>query len=423
MARKYFDRSRITRRKFTAPALAVILAASIVHAAIAWADEARTSHTWASKVYAAEDDFGLRLLRTLTDGNGGNAIISPFSVSMALAMTYNGASGETKAAMAKTLGIAQFSDDDFNNANRSLIKEFNSLDPTVQLEIANALWVQSGYTFNPAFLDLSRDAYDAPVESLDFARTPGQAVSTINDWTSKKTHGKIPTILDRVDSLTRLVLTNAAYFKGQWKDRFYKEATKVKTFHLSGGESLQTPMMTEFGRFQYAENDAFQEIVLPYLNERFAMYVVLPRKLNGLPDFIRSLDEKHWHDWRNGLKDRAGTIVLPKFESSYGSQFNDALKKMGMAVAFGQNADFSQIHSPPELYISDVEHKTYVKVDEEGTEAAATAEVMDIGRGIASSFHEPPPFEMIVDHPFFFAIADQYTGVLLFAGVVTNPTK
>ncbi|HEY6417937.1 MAG TPA: serpin family protein [Candidatus Binataceae bacterium] len=370
------------------------------------------------------NDFGLLLLRTLTDGSGANVMVSPLSVSLALAMTYNGAAGDTKAAIAKTLGAASLSDEDFNRNNRSLLDTIQKADPAVQMEIANALWVQSGFSIRPEFLKLSHDYFDASPESVDFARDPAKAAATINGWVKEKTRDKIPEIIKATEITghsTALVLTDAVYFKGRWVVPFDKTKTELKTFHLQGARSVTTPMMAQEGKFEYAETESFQAIRLPYGNNRFAMYVFLPRTNSSLPDFIRSLDEAHWREWTGKLAERQGTIVLPKFESTYGQLLNAALKAMGMGVAFERSsADFSRIH-PPHLWIDFVEHKTYMKVDEEGTEAAAATAV-----GMSNDFvraNPPPPFKMIVDHPFFCAIAEQQSGALLFAGVVTDPTQ
>ena len=373
-----------------------------------------------AQVPSAVNDFGLRLLRTLTDGSGANAIVSPLSVSLALAMTYNGASGATKAAMAGTLGIAAISDEEFNRNNRSLLDRIQKADPAVQIEIANALWPQAGFRINPDFLRLSRDFFDAAPESLNFRENPQQAASRINDWVKERTQGKIPEIIKDLSRSTVLVLTDAVYFKGRWTVPFDRKETKPRSFHLTRARFIMVPMMAQGGEYRYLETGSFQAIRLPYGNDQFAMYVFLPRESTGLPDFLRSLNEQHWNQWLSTLITRKGQIVLPRFESTYGRRLNDSLTSMGMGVAFGPDADFSRIYPPPHwLRINDVEHKTYVKVDEQGTEAAAATSV-----GIVAKLVRPTPsFEMIADHPFFCAIVEERSGAMLFAGIVTNPTQ
>jgi serine protease inhibitor len=368
------------------------------------------------------NDFGLRLLRTLTDGAGKNVIVSPLSVSLALAMTYNGAAGDTRIAIAKTLGAASLTDEAYNRNNRALLDTIGKTDPAVQIDVANALWTQSGFAINPDFLKLNHDFYDASVEGLDFERDPQDAVNTINAWVNDKTHAKIRTILKEVEPTTRVVLTDAVYFKGRWTFPFDAKKTEPRIFHLQSGDSVTAPMMIRTGEYLYFENDAFQAIRLSYGNDRFAMYVFLPRKAGGLPDLLRTLDQPHWREWSSKLAKCEGRIVLPKFESTYSQRLDDVLKSMGMAIAFHESADFSRIHPPPPpLLISEVEHKTYVKVDEEGTEAAAATAIVT---GLVSAIQPAPArFEMVVDHPFFCAIAEAQSGALLFAGVVTDPTQ
>jgi serine protease inhibitor len=180
------------------------------------------------------------------------------------------------------------------------------------------------------------------------------------------------------------------------------------------------PMMVQRGEYHYLETDSFQTIRLPYGHDRFAMYIFLPRKSSGLPDFLHSCDEHNWNQWLSRLVTHKGQIVLPRFESTYGHKLNDALTAMGMGVAFGPEADFSRIYPRPRwLRINDVEHKTYVKVDEEGTEAAGATSVGMVARLVTAT----PPFEMIADHPFFCAIVEEQSGAMLFAGVVTNPAQ
>ena len=392
---------------------------------VARCDDAKPAESPDRTFTARLNDFGFRLLDALARGNSGNVIISPYSVSIGLEMTYNGAAGDTKAAMAKTLAVSGMSDKQLNQDYAQMIEWVEKADPSAQLDGANALWVQSGFSINPAFLKVAHQFYAATVESVDFSTNPDGAANTINEWVSRSTHGKIPTIVKSPDPNTRLILTDAVYFKGRWQRPFTKSATQPRPFHLQGASpaDVEVPMMVQDGEYQYFETDTLQAIALPYGNAHFQMYVLLPRGKGGLADLMRSLDESHWREWTNKLSFREGEIVLPKFETTYAEQLNDALKNMGMAVAFdATKADFSLIHQPPPaLYIGDVEHKTYVKVDEEGTEAAAATSVaVELAAKVSSL---PPPFKMIVDHPFFFAIGERHTKALLFAGIVTNPTS
>lgn len=273
------------------------------------------------------------------------------------------------------------------------------------------------------FLKLSEEFYQASVDSLDFTQDPQKAAGTINGWVNRKTHGRIPTIISNADRNTRLIVTDAVYFKGRWASPFDKKATQTQPFHLPEGGSTPVPLMVQSGEYPYFETDTFQAIRLSYGNGRFALYVFLPRKIQGLPSLMRALDQRHWNEWTGKLVECKGKISLPRLRLNYARSLNDALKAMGMAMAFDSTrADFSRIHPPPPaLFIQDVEHKTYVELDEEGTRAAAATSVQ-IGVAMVQT-NEPPPFEMVVNHPFFCAIAEQQSGALLFAGIVTNPAR
>ncbi len=372
-----------------------------------------------SRVSSATDDFGFRLLNALAKDPTENTIISPLGVATAFAMAYNGAAGDTKTEMAKTLALGSLGDEDINRANHYLMHTLAEADPAVQTEIANALWVQKDFPINPDFRTVCESFYDASAASLDFIGDPTGAAAAINSWVDKNTHHRIPVLVAGIGRDTRLMLTDAVYFKGRWSSPFKKAQTRPRPFHLLSGDSRQTAMMDQSGDYSYLENQDFQAIRLPYGNKRYAMYVFLPRKAAELPDFIRSLDETHWTQWTSQFARRSGQIVIPKFETTYSKQLNDTLKEMGMRLAFDVGrADFSRIH--PYLFISDVEHKTWVKVDEEGTEAAAAT---SIGISVAAVRAGPiPAFVMIVNHPFFFAITEEQSGALLFAGVVMDPT-
>ena len=402
--------------------VAMLLWALIGSSSVARCDVVKSAASPDPKFTARLNDFGFRLLGTLATASSDNVIISPYSVSLALAMTYNGADSDTKTAMAKTLAISGMSDEQLRKASLQMIEAVEKADPSVQLESANALWVQSGFSIKPGFLKVTH-FYDATVKSVDFYTNPGGAADTINAWVRRSTHGKIPTIVKSPDPVARLILTNAIYFKGRWQRRFDKSASRLRPFHLEGPQTgeIQVPMMVQSGKYDYVETDTFQAIALPYGNTRFQMYVLLPRGKSTLPDLMHTLDESHWRDWTGKLSYREGKLVLPKFETTYAQNLSNPLGAMGMAVAFDvDKADFSLIHQPPpNLHINDVEHKTYLKVDEEGTEAAA-----GMAAGMSADFvraNPPPPFEMVVDHQFLFAIGEHQTQALLFVGVVTNP--
>jgi serine protease inhibitor len=393
-------------------ALMIVVAASIPE--MIRADQ-KPAETAASSI----NDFGLHLLRALSAGHETqNTIISPVSVAQALAMTYNGAAGNTYLAMGLALRIANMGDD-LNPLNRSLMETIKTADPSVQMAIANALWAQKGFKIDPAFIKTVRTYYKAPIRSLNFEGNPEDAAAVINHWVDNATKGKIPTIVQNPSPSTRLVLTDAVYFKGKWMWPFPKKATVPRDFHVAPANIIKMPMMRVEHHFDYLENDDFQAVRLPYGNQRFAMYILLPRKRDGLAGLAGELSESKWRQWETRFANRKGTVVLPRFTMTYQAQLNDALSKMGMGVAFSDDADFSRINQAAKLKISDVEHRTFIKVDETGTEAAAATSVSIVAMAMV---REPPPFEMVVDHPFFFAITERESGAMLFAGLVTNPS-
>lgn len=228
-----------------------------------------------------------------------------------------------------------------NASNRQLLDALHRIDPNARLEIANALWLRKGLAVNPEFVAVNKDSYHAEVSSLDFADDPRRAAGTINAWVDRDTQGKIPSIVDELERDTALVLTDAVYFKGMWSDPFDPANTKPRTFFLPNGKTIATPMMEQHGVYGYLETKDFQTIRLPYGYSRFAMYVFLPRKKDGLAGFVKSLDQTHWTGWTNKIASRSGTIMLPKFQLRYGKKLNGALEAMGMGVAFRGEADFS----------------------------------------------------------------------------------
>ena len=407
-------------------ALALMLFAPAFDAVCVSAQVAATPAA-TGKLVTANNDFGFRLLHSLlAQGDEDNVVISPLSVSLALGIVFNGAGGVTRDAMAHTLGISSLSDQQVNGESHQLLDSLAKADPAVQLQIANALWVRSGFALNPEFVERTREYFDATVRALDFAGDPQASVKIINDWASDHTHGKIPGIIDRLNPQTRLVVTDAVYFKGSWTHLFDKKLTRPRAFYLPGGTTVTTPMMEQSGRYPYFETPDFQAVRLAYGHGHFDVYLFLPRKSpsaqgHGLSHFLASLDETNWNEWTNRMSgSNEGKIVLPKFELNYSRRLNQQLESMGMGVAFDpDHADLARIAAQSaKLWIDFVQHKTYIKVDEQGTEAAA---VTAVGIGLMAVMSDSRPFEMIVDHPFFFAITEHDSGSILFTGIVTNP--
>ncbi len=373
--------------------------------------------TLEQKLVDANTKFGFKLFsEILKQEEGKNIFVSPTSIAIALAMTYNGASGETQQAMAEVLELQQLRMVDINQANNLLQTSLETADPEVQLSIANSLWSKQGVPFNSEFIQANQQFYSGKVTELDFASP--EAPKVINSWVKENTNGKIEQIVEQLQPDDVLFLINAIYFKGNWSEKFDKGQTEERPFYLTDGTTKQHPMMSQFGNYQYTENDSFQAISLPYGEGRLSLYVFLPRESTNIEAFQQQLNQENWQQWMNQFRRRDGNIQLPRFRFDYDIQLNDALKALGMEAAFdGSQADFTNMTSLP-VSIDEVKHKTFVEVNEEGTEAAA---VTSVGISVTSAIIPESPFQMIVDRPFFCAIRDNQTGTVLFMGSVVEP--
>ncbi|HPU00802.1 MAG: serpin family protein [Firmicutes bacterium] len=365
--------------------------------------------------------FGFNVFRALFEKNPrGNIFISPASISMALAMTANGAAGETFQAMMETLQLQGMALPDLNGAFADLKSILENPDPKVELAIANSLWSRQGVSFNEDFLQRNRDYFDAEIRELDF-NLP-QSVKTINEWVREQTRGKIEKIIDGpIDSLTVLFLINAIYFHGSWSQEFKPNMTREIPFELPDGETKYHPVMFQEDRYRYFRGEGFEAVSLPYgKNKRISMDIYLPARESSLAVFLEKLTPDNWADWQFSFREMEGEIGLPRFKFEYEASLKEILERLGMGPAFDpQRADFSGMRPvPPELYISEVKHKTYIDVNEKGTEAAA---VTSVEVRVTSLQPEPERFRMVVDRPFFFTITDNKTGAILFMGAVNNP--
>lgn len=373
------------------------------------------------RLVRANNSLGFSVFHDLRRaGVGGeNIFISPSSILTALAMTYNGAEGETREAMNETLQLKDMSRSEVNDAFAALLTILQNPDPEVELAAANSLWSREGLEFEESFIQRSREYFNAEVESLDF-KDPG-AADRINGWVREQTREAIKDIVEPpIDPDTILFLINAIYFKGLWTEQFDPGLTGNLPFYLADGSEVKHPIMMQTNDFRYLENELFQAVSLPYgKNERIGMYIFLPDKDAGLDGLYRELNAETWTEWVNSLSIREGEVGLPRFRFDYENSLNETLKAMGMEIAFNEDdADFSGMHPiPPNLYISDVRHKSFIDVNEEGTEAAAVTSVeIEVTSAPETEF-----FRMIADRPFFFAIADSMTGSILFMGSVADP--
>ncbi len=365
-------------------------------------------------VVAANNQFGFHLFQHLvSDDKDQNIFISPFSISLALTMTLNGADSKTRSAMQQTLEYQKLSLEQINQADKVLLDNLQHLDSKIQLQIANSIWYRAGFDVAKKFIELNRDYFQAQVTGLDFMR-PG-AVDEINDWVAQSTGNKITRIVSSINPLDVMFLINAIYFKGSWTTAFKEQNTHLADFTLLNNLKTKCRMMSRTADFYYFENEQFQIIKLPYGDQQVAMIVLLPQAGKNLDSLIFSLDQTKWNQLMQQLTKQKGTINLPKFKLEYEKSLKDVLAKMGMEIAFTDGADFSKITTKEDLLISEVKHKSYIDVNEEGTEAAAATSVR---MALASA---RPGFNMSVDRPFIFAIWDCSKGTILFLGKIVEP--
>jgi serine protease inhibitor len=362
-------------------------------------------------------EFAFDLYQRLRKADG-NLFFSPYSISTALAMTYAGARSDTEVQIAQALH--------FLLDQGQLHPSFASLEAKmgntgrkghIKLRVANTLWPQKGYAFLEGFLALTKQNYGVLITPVDYGNEEATR-HTINSWVEEKTEGKIKDLIPpgMLNDLTRLILVNAIYFKGNWASQFNRNLTRNAPFWVTPDEQVQVPMMTQKHEFRYGESDGLQVLELPYIGDDLSMIVLLPTETDGLAKLEESMTVENLYQWTKDLWEKEVEVFLPRFEITFPFRLDDALKSMGMVNAFSDEADFSGMDGSKELYIAAVLHKAFVTVNEEGTEAAAATAVIIKSKGPPSS---PPVFR--ADHPFVFLIRENSTGSILFLGRVVNP--
>ncbi|MGY6528860.1 MAG: serpin family protein [Cyanobacterium sp.] len=366
------------------------------------------------RVVNANRDFAFKLFSTIREqDDNGNILISAPSVSIALNLLNNGADGETREEIKRVLELQEISLPEINQQYK-LLQNLLQNQGENTLSINNSLWIREGFPIKPDFLAQNREYYQSEVSALDFDSP--DAVDTINNWVSDATEEKITSIIESITPEDVLFLINAIYFNGEWQQAFEPELTEDMDFTQSNGEVIQHPLMSREGNFAYGENDDLQMIRLPYgESEDLAMYVVLPQEDSSLDAILEQLDGQVWQEWTANLSRQDGLIRLPKFTLEYDISLNDVLQKLGLSKAFTDQANFSNL-TDESVLVNEVKHKTFIDVNEEGTEAAA---VTSIGVRV-TSLPVNPPFEMSVNRPFFYAIQDEATDTILFMGTVDN---
>ncbi len=368
-------------------------------------------------VVNTDNSFGLKLLRTTlaAEEEPTNVFLSPLSVSMALGMTLNGARGETRAAMEATLEKQDLSPDEINDAYRGLIDLLEGLDPNVEVALANSIWYRESLSVRQTFIDTNRAHFDAEVAGLDFSDPT--ASDRINSWVKDETGGNITEMVpNRIPSHIVMYLINATYFNGPWRDQFDPSKTEQEPFHRADGSTVSVPMMEKTEDVQHPTyaTEQFRAVDIAYGDSLYSMTILLPREDTSVQSVVDSLDTETWSQVTEQLRsEELARLKLPKFTLRYEKTLNEVLKGLGMGVAFTKAANFRGI-ADTSLFIDKVKHKTFLQVDEEGTEASGATSV---GIGVTSA---PPSF--VVDRPFVVAIRENHSGTILFLGTVMDPT-
>ncbi|MCK4357945.1 MAG: serpin family protein [Candidatus Cloacimonetes bacterium] len=368
--------------------------------------------------------FALKIFNKIEEQNSNeNIFISPLSLSIALAMTYNGALEGTYEAMSTTLEFQNMSLDEVNEEFLKLIKSLQRCDSKVELSIANSIWIRDGFPVKPDFIERNENFYLSQVSNLDF-NLPN-APDIINTWVEENTNGKITDLIQQISPDEMMFLINALYFKGQWKFQFDEADTEEDIFHLSDETTKTVLMMKSSGKdYKYYFDNNFSAVRMPYGRDKVSMYVFLPGGEYNLDDFIASIDAENWNNWMNSFDSLANIFEyeeeyecfefgLPKFKLEYEKELNDALIALGMGIAFNPSANFGGMSDVKPLWINYVKQKAFIEVNEQGSEAAA-ATVVSMTSGI------PPNF--IVNRPFFFVIRDDRSETILFMGKILDPS-
>jgi serpin B len=368
-----------------------------------------------TRIIDAANAFAFELLRESTRKlpTDSNAFLSPLSASMALGMALNGAKGETFTAMQTTLRLTGMTEQEINEGYRDLVGLLGTLDSRTQIKIANSMWGHQTFPLDPIFIDKGKTYFDAKVETVDFASP--SALTTINDWVKKATNEKIPKLIDQIAREEILFLVNAIYFKGTWRQAFDPKDTRDGPFQGADGRARNAALMSQTDTLRYDETPDFQAVELLYGNGSFAMTVLLPKPGRTPADVLEGLTPAAWSELRGRFQVNQVHVTLPRFRMDYSRKLAGDLTALGMGIAFDrERADFSGIADvgSERLFLTRVDQKTFVDVNEEGTEAAAATAV---GVGVTSA---PLIIEMRVDRPFLFAIHERLSGAVLFLGVM-----
>lgn len=372
----------------------------------------------APDIVSRNSDFAFDFLHVTlqNDATDSNKMISPLSIYLALSMLYNGADHATRDSIQYALRLNGTSIEDLNSTCKAIMDQLPLADNKVNLSIANSIWYDQRLQPLQSFLNVNQNFYNAQLQGLNF--TDPNSVNTINNWVSDQTHEKIKKIIDHLSSDDKMCLINAVYFKGSWKFAFDKSGTANAAFTTNEGNIVSSPFMSLHGALTYWGNDSLQMVQLPYGGGNFNMYIMKPGNKLSVGQLATALNQSSFTRWQGHLDTMNIQLYMPKFQYSYSiDNMAPELAAMGMGITFSNAADLSKIYSIP-TFVSAAIHKTYINVDETGTEAAAVTAIV-----VTTTGANPGPFVLRLDHPFLYVIQEKTSGVILFIGMVNDPTK
>lgn len=373
------------------------------------------------KLSEPTNELGAQLVTKAEPNDDGNVFVSPVSLLMALSMLQNGADGQTRDEITDAMQVMGMDTESINRANASLLDHLQRSDEELTFMTANSIWVNDKFTLQEKFKQITQDYYLAEAQDMDI--TDPKSVDRMNEWVQQATGEKIDEIVQApLDDSLVMYLLNAVYFKASWSYPFNENATEEDDFKRTDGNLTKVPFMQLNEELPYLETDQFQAVSLPYGDEgKMTMDIFVPKEGQNLDDFLSSWTTENSTNWKGSFETRLGTVRLPKFQLDYEILLNDVLQELGMQQAFGEGAELSKLVVEDEnrLFVSKVLQKTYLSVDEKGTEAAAVTSIaMDT---VSAPMGEP--FQFTADKPFFITIRDKEADVLLFAGKIANPVQ
>ena len=369
-----------------------------------------------SEKVAGDNTFSFNLFRQVaTSDEKNNAFISPLSVTMALGMLYNGTSPDARAEMSEALGMNNFTDTEINEYYQTMSQALLKVDPLTALSIANSIWSEKTYPVKQTFIDINKKYFDAEVQSLDFKLK--STLDAINNWCAQKTNNKIESILDGIPDDAVMYLINAVYFKSKWQSQFDKKDTKKEDFTKEDGIRKQVEMMNQTAKLPYYEDEMLQCLEMPYGNGAFGMVAILPAQGTTVGDLVNYLDNDRWSDVISNLTERNVIVKFPRFKIECEFSLAQPVQNLGMQLIFQSGGNLNGIADDPRLRVFEIKHKTFVEVNEEGTEAAAVTSI-----GIDTTSYIPPA-QFFANRPFLYLIKEKSTGAILFMGRMDEPKE